>query len=702
MGKTGGNSNRINVGGTAEKSFMPLSVLPGIKRCLKGQKIVVALLFVALWAVLAFYEGALLRRVDSLSLFLFDDLYFYEMTSVPAGMLSYVGCFLNQFFYYPALGAAIYVSLLYLVYYLTRKTFVIPDNYAFLAMMPVFVLLATNTQLGYWIFYLKLPGYYYVAVVAVILSLLSMWVYRKLGNVWRVPYLFAWVFVGYPIMGVYALVSALVMVLMGVFMALRDKSGVLLSVVALVIALLLVYFVPRWFYYYYYDCVDLDIVHYMGVPVHEWWLGSIKEAEHETESFWHSMDVYRVPFHVLIVVFVSLAASFYLRGMKVLKGRFRMFVPYVILVLSLLFAVRYWYDEEGFRIENKQNAAMWDGDWSAVVEYANEAENPTRVVVVNKNIALSHLGLGRKGYFGAVDNSVDAVSPMALKMQHIGGYDTYFYYGKMNYCYRWCMENSVEYGWRPEYLKNAVRSMIASGEHRLARKYIRILKRTMFHDSWAEEMESLLDNPAGVFAGKSEFKVPMRFYNYSDMLGTDESIEEYLMSNVNAVARSEELNVPLYESLVNGDVDTFWHAVEQKKNIDARYWDVSMMMPLIKKDMKRFFYFFKVYGKELGLDNPASEVKLPRAACEALHLFMNLDKGRTVSMAPDMLEKIAGSGSTFNSFLDAVKTQEGNLRKKFPDITEKRLNAICAEHLKGRFGNTYYYYYFFVKGIKTY
>ena len=74
MGKTGGNSNRINVGGTAEKSFMPLSVLPGIKRCLKGQKIVVALLFVALWAVLAFYEGALLRRVDSLSLFLFDDL----------------------------------------------------------------------------------------------------------------------------------------------------------------------------------------------------------------------------------------------------------------------------------------------------------------------------------------------------------------------------------------------------------------------------------------------------------------------------------------------------------------------------------------------------------------------------------------------------------------------------------------------------
>ena len=66
------------------------------------QYVLVALFFFTLWAVLAFYESALLERTESLSLFLFDSVYFENMLSVPAGLLSYLGCFLiqwtNQFF----------------------------------------------------------------------------------------------------------------------------------------------------------------------------------------------------------------------------------------------------------------------------------------------------------------------------------------------------------------------------------------------------------------------------------------------------------------------------------------------------------------------------------------------------------------------------------------------------------------------------
>lgn len=236
---------------TARNFSTGVSFFSRVKACLGIQGILVALFFVLLWGVLAFYESALLRRIDNLSLFLYDDLYFEGMTSVPAGLLSYVGCYLIQFFHYPVLGAAIYVSMLYLVYFLTRKAFVIPREYALLAMMPVFALLASNTQLGYWIFYLKLPGYYYVAVLAVVLSLLAMWAYRKLGNVWRMPFLLVWVFAGYPVMGVYALASALLMALMGLFMALRDKNSRIFAVATFAIAIMLVYFVPRYFYYYY-------------------------------------------------------------------------------------------------------------------------------------------------------------------------------------------------------------------------------------------------------------------------------------------------------------------------------------------------------------------------------------------------------------------------------------------------------------------
>lgn len=54
------------------------------------QKFVVPVFFVALWAVLAFYESALLQRTESFSLFLFDATYFDNMMSLPAGLLSYI------------------------------------------------------------------------------------------------------------------------------------------------------------------------------------------------------------------------------------------------------------------------------------------------------------------------------------------------------------------------------------------------------------------------------------------------------------------------------------------------------------------------------------------------------------------------------------------------------------------------------------
>ena len=158
--------------------------------------------FIVLWALLAFYESALLKRTESFSLFLFDGTYFDTMMSVPAGMLSYIGSFLNQFFYYPVLGATVYVALLFVVYLLVRKVFEIPSSCSLLALVPVVALVASNTQLGYWLFYLKMPGYYYMALVATLFSLLGMWAYRSAGNVLRMALLVVWVAAGYPLMGV--------------------------------------------------------------------------------------------------------------------------------------------------------------------------------------------------------------------------------------------------------------------------------------------------------------------------------------------------------------------------------------------------------------------------------------------------------------------------------------------------------------------
>ena len=94
------------------------------------------LFFVVLWVVLSTYESALLFRINELSVFLFDGLFFEGMMSKPAGFLQYISSFLVQFFYYPALGAAIYVAMLYAVYRLVVNVFELPKNYSLLAMVP--------------------------------------------------------------------------------------------------------------------------------------------------------------------------------------------------------------------------------------------------------------------------------------------------------------------------------------------------------------------------------------------------------------------------------------------------------------------------------------------------------------------------------------------------------------------------------------
>ena len=262
------------------------------------------------------------------------------------------------------------------------------------------------------------------------------------------------------------------------------------------------------------------------------------------------------------------------------------------------------------------------------------------------------------------------------------------------------MENSVEYGWRPEYLKNAARSMMASGEYRLAKRYIRILKRTMFHDSWAERMESLLDNP-GKIAEDPEFKVPLLLGSFDDVLATDESIEEFLMSNVNVVARAENLNVDMFEAIVKGDADEFRQLASERKKLSPELWDMSMMMPLVKKDKIRFFRYIEAYLNEFDFVNNQS-AKLPKSCGEALRLFASLDKGKTLQIAPEYLDRLSGSDAVFNGILNKANGWEKKLREMYPNITKKRIDAICAEHVREQYGNSYYYYYLYVNGIKTY
>jgi hypothetical protein len=325
----------------------------------------------------------------------------------------------------------------------------------------------------------------------------------------------------------------------------------------------------------------------------------------------------------------------------------------VIMVLAVLFTWAFWYTDNNFQIELAQNRAMWNEDWKRVAELAKKADSPTRLIVMNKNIALLHLRRAGEEMFRYPDGSTSPNSTMKVRVVQTGGKMAYYQYGRFNFCYRWCVEDAVEYGWKVEYLKHAVRSLTASGQYKTARRYVDILKRTLFHASWAENYEKILDNPKLVDK-TPEMIFPRQMFCYANTLDVDDGFAEgYLLSHM-----TSNLFV----------------------NPSPNSTEASLMHALVRKDTQLFWNTFVAY-----LDNHKQMLRIPMHYQEALLLFAQIDKRADISKFK-FDKKV---DKRFRDFTSRIS--------KYRGVKE----ADMAPHFKDDFGDTYWYFYFFVRELKS-
>ncbi len=600
--------------------------------------------FLAVWGGLLFFDADTLFRVSEQSLFLFNGGFFEEAMALPAGFLSWAGSFFIQFFHYPLLGATIYVLLLYVLYSLTKKVFCVPDNWSVLALLPAVAVLAYTTQMGYWIFYIKIQGFYYTALVGVLCSLLAVWGCYKLPLLsMRGCVALAWGFAAYPLFGVYALGGSFVMGLSALVDAIRQRRRVVFGVLAFLVTLSIIYSAPLWYYYKVYSNMALEYMHFAGTPIHQWIINE-KVFPNGIVEYWVPLFVLSLSYILLTLARCSLSAK--PATSPVVKG-----VQWALPVVVVLFAWVYWYGDSNFRIENEQNRAMWNEEWRAVANAAKKSKVPTRQIVLNKNIALLKLGCAGEEAFKYPDGSADIAHPGVVHLTQTGGMMNYFQYGKFNFCYRWCIENSVEYGWRLEYLKHAVRSALLSGQHKLAMRYINIMKRTLFYRSWAEDMERLVENPS-LISKQKEFAMPLLMYNYEDALELDDSyVEVYLSKSL-----------------------SFTHSPNDSR-LQA---EAAVLFALIRKDVHLFWDTMSRYVSK------GKMTRVPHHFQEAILLFTNLSKDVTTNIPIDATIK-----RRFEAFLKKTQSYKG--------MSEMEM----APYFIDEFGDTYWYFYFFVRGIKT-
>ena len=611
-------------------------------------------------------ESELLLRAQELNLWLPTGLYWKTLMQYPGGGVSWVGTFLTQFFYYPWLGTAILCSLWLIICLLAAWIYRLRGPWVWLTMLIPLALMACFVQTGYWLYYLKLQGHLFVPTVGVLFALLTLAVQRLLDS--HLPEKAArWVslcwmalvcIAGYPFFGAWALGAT---GLLGLFPRVKDSSlNYKLSILNFFPSLVLIAAIPQIYYQLVFEMTERSFLYVAALP----------SFRYSAESF----EQYRIPYYAIIAAFIiliTLRASEGFAFAKKLKPWHRSVLALLLVALGIVGVSQVWYRDANFHKELAMNRAIEELDWERVLTIARDGSSgvkPTRMMVLYKNLAIFRLGRAGDEMFTYSEGATPQNAPWKVRITQVGGKLIYYHYGKENFCYRWCMEDGVEFGWKAETLKFMARTSMLNHEWAAARKYLDLLKKTTFHRQWAERYERFLDTPdafdldkleASAKAGKplldeqgmKEFAPILHMMTYPDRLDGDNTLVEMYLLQTFAKGNGDD---PLFQemtlicALIMKDIDLFW----------PRFMKFATMHP---------------------------ELHMPRHYQEAAYLYGHLENKVDISRMPFDQEV----RDTYERFM-RFNEQCG------PMTEEQKAVAFYPQ-----FGDTFYYFYFLVRNQKT-
>ena len=451
--------------------------------------------------LLVVFEADLLYTAQEQNLFLHTPLFFEQQMVRAGGLLTWTGCYLTQFFYYPMLGAGILGLLWAFLLWMFQRTFGLCD--AWPGLVPVACLLMTITTLGYWVYYLKLPGALFDATLGTIVAVIMAWAYRSLTAKFflRTAFIPLSACIAYPLFGFYGLWGVALMALLswrteGSFRW-ADTLLAVLSIIA----------VPLVCYHTVYHETNIVNIYWAALPVFCY-------SDHRFFGYY-------VPYILLVAsIGVFRGARYEVRFVRILA------------VVAVIAIAVFWYKDGNFHRELAMSRSMGRQDWKGVLSVAHGAKEPTRAICLMRNLALFRLGQTDNEMSGYQNGSALPNAPFPVRLVHTVGKRLYLEYGIPNYCFRWSMEDGVEYGWTAERLRLMMLCSLLNGEFVVAQRYINMLKKTDFYGSWARRYESMLYRPQ-LIANDPALKPIIPLLRNDNFLTSDQSqLEHFLIEHI--------------------------------------------------------------------------------------------------------------------------------------------------------------------------
>lgn len=529
------------------------------------------LLPVVLFAIFAYavllgmYSDMLFTAQDRNAFFLTSD-FFSQSVSTPFGLMSWAGGYLTQYFYHPAFGTTLLVLLWMLVYAVSASVFRLSAKGEAWLLLPLGCLLASITDVGYWVYSLMLPGYWFSQTLAYLVLLLMLKGAHLTPSRWRLLWYVAALAL-YPWLGwmVYLFAACLCL-----SHCMRSSEGSNTSLTE-----------ARWLHVVLMLCVALSpyvwrALTFGHLPMRSLWMAGFPFFENNTSHTFRTS----FPFFLLIGLTLWFSA-FSLRQSCFMESRWakRLKLNAIsVSVLAMLLCVGvFWktkFDDYNYQAEMRMNRLVMDEDWTGAIEEASKTMTPSRSMVMLRNVALLNTGNLGNSAFAMGGSGVEIYNPdsMQINIMQIAAPMVYFNHGKMLYALRWCMEFGVVYGFCPYYLKTMTRVAQVKGETQLVQRYQRMLGSTAYYADWRPKpISEMLKQLESLFL---------------DVIDSDNNdAERYLIENFSMAQGSgnpyvQELN--LFYSMIYRDPQLFWpafHAYASRtdgKNLPIHYQEAYL------------------------------------------------------------------------------------------------------------------------------
>ena len=430
------------------------------------------------------------------------------------------------------------------------------------------------------------------------------------------------------------------------------------NVIISAVALLAIVAIPLFFYRYVYYQTNIDAIYHTALPCF-----TISE----------SYPQYMTPYYVLAACFVALVITYRSswpepvaktvktgkkknkNGKKEIKEKeplLRWTLQGALMAALVIGLWHFWYKDDNFHHELRMQRCIEQTDWEGVVkEGTKQKSEPTRSIVMMHNLALSRLGRQCEEMYKFPKGSKRSNTPLPIYMFNTAGRLIFYQYGAMNECHRMCMEEGVEYGWRTEILQYMARTALFNGEQQVARKFLNLLRQTLFYRGWANRMEKLLTDKE-LLAKDSETGPITHMMHYADICSQSDSyVEKNLMTMLSQL-----------------DAD------------DPYFQEQAVLAALWTRNPDDFWPRFEKY-LNLCPNNP-----VPRIFQEAAYLFGNLQQQPFTEELP-VTESVK---SNFQGFMKLLSQSQG------------KPTGQQRDYIYQKYGHTYYFEYFFLRDITYY